>query len=262
MAPILPFALVGALCSIIPAAGIKTKVPDASGMSEEIDDVQDTEASTSSNDFLMGNCGELSLIGGIPMGGSVKVTVNGWEDDSRDFEAILLIEKHLTKLKGGEHKDEDASDEEHEHPAESLVGIRVVGPKDSEKKSAVLLYQSDDASPTEFPLDSPAGPTTPFMVVFTRSSSSSMVVDLYTWISGEGGVDSGKWHKVSQTVSVKYVPNVDLMLNADVNACGARVMKVYASPDTRALTVKEGTCDSIEQRLVELNPPKNPESSR
>lgn len=147
------------------------------------------------SEFTEAFCGYMVLPGGLGVGESVKVTTNGWTEEHKDFQVVLVSDhsSKLNKLASGaaeasEHNGSDTGTQiktDDEKPSVPIVGVRIPGYKDEEEErshAAVLLYK-DPSAPTEIPLDTIANPKTPLMVLFEHSSPTEVTVTVYTWKS-------------------------------------------------------------------------------
>lgn len=154
-------------------------------------------------EFLEGNCGRLTVRGGLKAEESVKITSNGWTKEDSDFVVHLVTDEtpKVAKLRQIEARRslareagstqpvaEDLAGSQQpaeEQPVTPIIGVRIPGAVsvDEGKKAAVLLYKNNPTEPTEIPLDTPAGPTTPFMIFFSQKSTTEMMVTVYTWQS-------------------------------------------------------------------------------
>nr|UUZ29858.1 microneme protein 2 [Eimeria magna] len=148
-----------------------------------------------------GNCGRLSVLGGLKIEETVKVALNGWIEDEEDLLITLVTDgtPAVAKLREADTKQALTSQQRGGHgsagqqaeifddaqPLEKaavpLVGVRIPGTK-SGKQAAVLLYRSDVNKPTEFPLDTPASHQSALMFFFSQSTSTEMRVAVYTWL--------------------------------------------------------------------------------
>lgn len=155
--------------------------------------------------FAEAHCNRLTVRGGLQEKEAVKVTANGWGKGDADFfvelvtdntRGMLQIRESQTEagpgLAGGGGQEggstEGSKTDEgpvKEQPSIPIVGVRIPGSANENgesRKPAVLVYGEGESAPKEFPLDSPAGPTSPFMVVLQQKSPTEMTVRLFTWI--------------------------------------------------------------------------------
>lgn len=142
--------------------------------------------------FVEGNCQRLTVRQGLKVDEAVKVTSNGWERENDDFMVLLVTDetRRAAKMRRiGEEESLPQAEENGEQPSVPIIGLRLPGAphsrrmKGAELEPAVLLYNDDPINPTEIPLDTPAGPTTPFMVLFSQESPTEILVTVFTWIS-------------------------------------------------------------------------------
>ncbi|XP_026191042.1 uncharacterized protein LOC113146814 [Cyclospora cayetanensis] len=220
------------------------------------------ESSLSSKpEFIEANCGILTVLGGLAIDESVKVTANGWENETLDFIVYLVsddtsssAQSRLAKSNTVQQVSEESEDE---HVAEPILAVRIPGVQGDKEKSnegpAVLLYQSDPSNPTEIPLDTPAGPTTPFMIILKQLSYTEMQVTVYTWISGRVSRRSatGRWHSTAVNAGTGMQAR---NFRLHVNNSAPKALRVYGPRSGNWLTAEEGTCDQVDPPLVEVVP--------
>ncbi|CDI86362.1 Microneme protein etmic-2/7h, related [Eimeria praecox] len=216
------------------------------------------------------NCGRLTVRGGLKEGESVKITANGWGKGSADFVVELVTDNSRGMalmrespgeggpgLAGGGSQDGAAGGANGvegptaEQPSIPIVGVRISGSEDGDgepRKAAVLLYKEGETAPKELLLDSPAGPTSAFMVIFKQKTSTEMTVRLLTWISGGSGV-KGSWHEASVDAGVGF-NNRDLMVS--LSDCNPHSLRVYGSASADLVTASGDMCQANDIQLVSL----------
>ncbi|KAL8429829.1 hypothetical protein ACSSS7_006277 [Eimeria intestinalis] len=277
MARVFLVVVLGLLCSLSPASSIRTK-PSDSGNEKSLPEV-DARSSSSTDQAVTrlhtlaeGNCGRMSVLGGLKIEETVKVSLNGWAEDDEDLVITLVtdVTPAVAKLREADSKQAMASQQRGGHgsagqqpeifddtqlqekAAVPLVGIRIPGTK-SGNQAAALLYRSDVNKPTEFPLDTPASHHSAIMVFFSQSTNTEMRVAVYTWVPKKSGANNteGSWH--STYVDVGSGPlSTDFQLT--VNDCSPRFLRVFASSSTTFVTVKDKNCEVVDPQLVKISP--------
>lgn len=151
-------------------------------------------------EYVEGYCGRLTVVKGLQVGQSVKVTYTSWSPDNRDLIIRLVTDENLSfamarlstdtalSASGGDRGSARnlGGDQLSEKPAMPLVGVRIPGTEGSGPNSrtpAVLMYESSPEEPKVISLNSSAGPTKPTMVIFTKVSQTDLRVTIYTYFS-------------------------------------------------------------------------------
>nr|AAD05566.1 microneme protein Etmic-2 [Eimeria tenella] len=253
--------------------------------------------------LVEGNCGRLTVRNGLSVDETIKVTSAGWTKSERDFIVSLVADEtrkvvQLRESEGasgasgpgpapaekppsGQGSAEEAPKGEggQEKPSVPLIAVRIHGSGgdkgESAPQSAVLLYGNDESEPTEVPLETAAGPTTPLMVLITQQNPKEVEVRVLAWISTEylcsrRGVSrifkysdfcslcrdattgKGSWKENSVVVG-SSLSGRDLTVN--LSDCGPSSLRVYGSASADLVTVKEGMCEADDPELIALTRP-------
>ncbi|CDJ60099.1 Microneme protein etmic-2/7h, related [Eimeria maxima] len=279
MARALSLIALGLLFSLPSTSAVRTKVPgdEPSGPDSALTAGSPTRGNHGVGGFAEAHCNRLTVRGGLQEKEAVKVTANGWGKGDADFfvelvtdntRGMLQIRESQTEagpgLAGGGGQEggstEGSKTDEgpvKEQPSIPIVGVRIPGSANENgesRKPAVLVYGEGESAPKEFPLDSPAGPTSPFMVVLQQKSPTEMTVRLFTWIPNGSGGD-GSWHETFVDVGVG-INHRDVMVV--VSDCVPHSLRIYGSSSADLVTGDEKTCQATEPQLVNLtSPPEN-----
>ncbi|KAL8439913.1 hypothetical protein Efla_004838 [Eimeria flavescens] len=229
--------------------------------------------------FVEGSCGRLTVIGGLEVEESVKVTLNGWTSEGRDLIITLVTDESAAVVKQREAAVHEASDPKEaraglsgeepemfddvlpsaEKAAFPLVAVRIPGTQ-SGHQPAALLFRNDLDNPTETPIDTPAGPSTPLMVFFTQFSRTETRVTVLTWLVDDSSSSgsSGHWHESSVDVGTGPLGRD---FRVTISDCSPKFLKVYASASTTLMTFDGAGCDDLNPRMVTI-PPSSAASQR
>ncbi|CDJ50663.1 Microneme protein etmic-2/7h, related [Eimeria brunetti] len=271
----------GLLFSLHSTSAIRTKVPGDDPTASDASLAVASSTGDRACGLLEANCERLTFRGGFKLGDTLKVTASGWGKSNADFLLELATDNsgRMAQLRssapevgpglaggdsqqsaGPEESKSEADGDLKEQPSIPVLGVRIPGSDSADGKArqpVVLVYGDGEEAPTEFPLDSPAGPTSPFMVILTRSSSTEVAVRLLTWVS-EGDGTGGSWHEADITVGARMV-HYDLKVN--VGDCGPRSLRIYGSAHSDLVTADGSTCKAADPMLVSLqSPPQEPHS--
>ncbi|KAL8453138.1 hypothetical protein Emed_001008 [Eimeria media] len=270
MARVFPVVVLGLLYSLSPASTIRTK---SSGNEKSLPEVKATRttsttdaATTKLHTLSEGNCGRLSVLGGLEIEETVKVTVNGWLEDEEDLLITLVTDATpaVAKIREADAKQARASvssgqqpeifddNQPQEKAAVPLVGVRIPGTK-SGNQAAVLLYRSDVNKPTEFPLDTPASHQSALMFFFSQSTNTEMRVAVYTWIPKKSGAKNteGSWHSTYIDVGTGSLSTDFQVIVSD---CSPRFLRVFVSSSATYVTVKDQNCEVVDPQLIKVSP--------
>ncbi|CDJ36057.1 Microneme protein etmic-2/7h, related [Eimeria mitis] len=273
----------GLLFSLPSSLAIRTKVPadEPPATDSALTSSASVQRHSSSVGLVEANCGRLSVRGGLKVGETLKITANGWEDGNSDFVVEIATDNSQSMAQardspveggaglagggsqGGDGAAGGAGDggSIKEQPSIPIVGVRIPASTNedgSSRQPSVLLYRRGESTPKELPLDSPAGPTSPFMVIFHQKSQAEMTVRLFTWVSSGSGA-GGSWHEASMDVSVGLIHRDVLVATSD---CKPQSLRLYGSASADLVTPGEDMCQAAEPQLLSLtaSPPGGSQS--
>ncbi|KAL8275799.1 hypothetical protein Esti_000362 [Eimeria stiedai] len=252
---------------VVHALGVEKSLPELNASK-----ISSTDAATRLHTLSEGNCGRLSVLGGLKVEETVKVTLNGWDEDEEDLVITLVTDgtpavaqlreadnkQALANQPGGGHRlarqqPEIFDDSQpQEKAAVPLVGIRIPGTK-SGKHAAALLYRNDPSKPTEFPLDTAASHQSAIMVFFSQSTNAEMRVAIYTWVPEKSGAKNteGSWHSTYVDVGSG---SFSTDFRVSISDCSPRFLKVFVSSSATFVTVKDQNCEVVDPLLVKVSP--------
>nr|AAD05559.1 microneme protein Etmic-2 [Eimeria tenella] len=283
MARALSLVALGLLFSLPPSSAVRTRVPGEDSFSPESGVLSGTDAPERRPivpGLVEGNCGRLTVRNGPSVDETIKVTSAGWTKSERDFIVSLVADEtrkvvQLRESEGasgasgpgpapaekppsGQGSAEEAPKGEggQEKPSVPLIAVRIHGSGgdkgESAPQSAVLLYGNDESEPTEVPLETAAGPTTPLMVLITQQNPKEVEVRVLAWISTDATTGKGSWKENSVVVG-SSLSGRDLTVN--LSDCGPSSLRVYGSASADLVTVKEGMCEADDPELIALTRP-------
>lgn len=131
------------------------------------------------------------------MGEVVKVTANGWAKEEEDLVVGLVNDQTrwttvLRKMDevavgaiGIPESIEELASSIPEGVSDPYISVRIGGldAEGNQRPSAILTFQNGISSPVETPLDTRAGPHTPFMVLFEKATRSAFDISVSVWTS-------------------------------------------------------------------------------